>query len=60
MLHGLKKAAHLNGEIEDSRDRCDLSHRDIVHLEDKALKPVKVKQENLRIIFDLPDPKNLD
>ena len=57
MLHGLKKAAHLNGEVGDIRDRCALSNRYVVHLEGKGLKPVKVKQENLRIVFDLPDPK---
>ncbi|KAK1740073.1 hypothetical protein QTG54_009023 [Skeletonema marinoi] len=60
MLHGLKKAAHLNGEIGDVREYCKLSDRWVVHLEDKNLKPVKVKHENLRIVFDLPDPKNLD
>ena len=60
MLHGLKKAAHLNGEIGDVREYCKLSDRWVVHLEDKDLKPVKVKHENLRIVFDLPDPKNLD
>jgi len=60
MLHGLKKAAHLNGEIGDVRDYCKLSDRCVVHLEEKNLKPVKVKHENLRIVFDLPDPKNLD
>jgi len=60
MLHGLKKAAHLNGKIGDVREHCTLSDRWVVHLEDKDLKPVKVKHENLRIVFDLPDPKNLD
>eukprot|EP00984_Skeletonema_dohrnii_P028217 scaffold18122_cov72-Skeletonema_dohrnii-CCMP3373.AAC.2 len=60
MLHGLKKAAHLNGEIGDVREYCKLSGRCVVHLEDKDLKPVKVKHDNLRIVFDLPDPKNLD
>ena len=57
MLHGLKKASLLNGEIGDVRDYCKLSNRHVVHLEGKGLKPVKVKQENLRIVFDLPDPK---
>ena len=56
-LHGLKKNAHLNGEIGDIRGRCLLSGRWVVHLEGKASKPVQVKQENLRIVFDLPDPK---
>ena len=57
MLHGLKKAQHLNGEIGDIRDYCKLSNRHVVHLEGNTSKPVKVKQENLRILFDLPDPK---
>ena len=57
MLHGLKKVAHLNDEIGDIRDYCKLSKRWVVHLERKGLKPVKVKQENLRILFNLPDPK---
>ena len=57
MLHGLTKAAHLNGEVGDIRDFCKLSNRCVVHLEGKGLKPVKVTEENLRIVFDLPDPK---
>jgi hypothetical protein len=57
MFHGLKKDAHLNGEIGDIRDLCQLSGRWVVHLEGKGLKPVKVKQENLRIVFDLPEPR---
>ena len=60
MLHGLKKAAHLNGEIGDVRDYCKLSHRFVVYLEGKGLNPVKVKHQNVRIVFDLPIPKNLD
>ena len=57
MLHGLKKGAHLNGEIGDIRNHCQLSGRWVVHLEGNTSKPVKVKQENLRIVFDLPDQK---
>eukprot|EP00984_Skeletonema_dohrnii_P001522 scaffold486_cov148-Skeletonema_dohrnii-CCMP3373.AAC.3 len=57
MLHGLKKAAHLNGEIGDVREFCQSTDRCVVHLEGKDLKPVKVKPENLRIVFDVPDPK---
>ncbi len=57
MLHGLKKAAHLNGEIGDIRKYCESTDRYVVHLESKGLKTVKVKHENLRIVFDLPDPK---
>eukprot|EP00984_Skeletonema_dohrnii_P001536 scaffold486_cov148-Skeletonema_dohrnii-CCMP3373.AAC.17 len=57
MLHGLKKAAHLNGEIGEVRGYCELTDRCVVHLEDKGLRPVKVKHENVRIVFDVPDPK---
>ena len=57
MFHGLKKAAHLNGKIGEIRGGCMHSNRHVLHFEDKSLKPVKVKQENLRIVFDLPDPK---
>jgi hypothetical protein len=59
VLHGLKKAAHLNGKMGDVRDYCQSTDRLFVYLEDKELKPVKVKHMNLRIVFDLPDPKNL-
>jgi hypothetical protein len=60
VLHGLKKAAHLNGEIGDVRDYCHSTNRYVVHLENKCLKPVRVKHYNLRIVFDLPGPTNLD
>jgi hypothetical protein len=58
--HGLKKAAALNGKIGDIRDYYQSTDRYLVHLEDKGLKPVKVKHGNLRIVFDLPGRKNLD
>jgi hypothetical protein len=57
MLHGLKKAAHLYGEIGDVREFCQSTDRCVVHLDDKGLKPVKVKYENLCILFDVADPK---
>lgn len=60
VLHGLKKAANLNGMIGEATKHCQSSDRYVVHLEDEGLKPVKVKHGNLRVIFDLPDPKNLD
>jgi hypothetical protein len=60
VLHGLKKAAHLNGKIGDVRDYCQSTDRYVVHLEDKGLKPVRAKHGNLRVVFDLPDPKNFD
>ena len=66
--HGLKKAAHLNGEIDDVRD-IDMKKKEdgskyfdididrcVVHFEDKNLAPVpvpvKVKTTNLCVVFD--------
>jgi len=57
MFHGLKKAAHLNGKIGDVREFCQSADRYEVHLEDKGLKPVLAKHGNLKVLFDLPDPK---
>jgi len=59
-LFGLKRADHLNEMIGDVKDYCDSTNRYVVHLEDKGLKPVKVKPANLRVVFELPDLKNLD
>jgi len=53
VLHGLKKAAHLNGKIGDVRDYCQSTDRYMLYLEDKGLKPVKVKHGNFRVVFDL-------
>jgi len=50
---GLQKARHLNGKIGDMRDFDEETGRYVVHFEDETLKPVKVKLENLRILFDL-------
>ena len=52
---GLQKAAHLNGKIGDRRDFDEKTGRYALHFEDKALKPVMVKPENLRIVFELPE-----
>ena len=59
--HGLKNASHLNGKIGDIRSppqECGDVYRFAVHFEDKSLKPALVKPENLRVVFDLPDPTN--
>lgn len=50
---GLQKAKHLNGKIGDRRDFDEETGRYTIHFEDEAMKPVKVKPENLRIVFDL-------
>ena len=55
MCYGLKNAAHLNGKIGGVASRDKETGRCEVRFEDKSLKPVLVKQENLRIVFELPD-----
>ena len=55
ICQGLKKAAHLNGKLADIRSYDEYKERYTIHFEDKSLKPVAVKKENVRIAFDLPD-----
>ena len=55
VCHGLQKASHLIGEIGDVRSYDEKSGRYEVHFEDESYKPCRVKHENLRIIFELPD-----
>ena len=57
VCHGLKKAVHLNGKIGDTRSYNQETGRLGVQFEDKRLgkKPVAIKPENLRILFELPD-----
>ncbi len=55
VFHGLEKAVHLNGAFGDVRDYCVKNNHYVVHLEGKGRKPVKVKHENLRVVFELPD-----
>lgn len=50
---GLQKATHLNGKIGDRRDYDEDTGRYAIHFEDGRLKPVKVKPENFRIVFEL-------
>ena len=52
--HGLNNASHLNGEIGDAMAYNYGTGRYGVHFEDKSLKPVAVKKENLRIVFEFP------
>jgi hypothetical protein len=69
ICHSLQKASHLNGKIGEVRD-FDVKEKEdgrkgfdkdidrcVVHFEDEGLKPVSVKANNLRVVFDLP---NLD
>jgi hypothetical protein len=51
---GLKGAKHLNGKIGDARDHDREKGRYVVVFEDNKLKPVLIKCENLRVLFDLP------
>jgi hypothetical protein len=50
---GLQKATHLNGKIGDRREFDEDTGRYTIHFEDETLKPVMVKPENIRIVFDL-------
>lgn len=50
---GLQKGVHLNGKIGDRREFDEDTGRYTIHFEDETLKPVKVKAENIRIVFDL-------
>ena len=53
ICHGLKLASHLNGKIGDARSFNDGTGHYGVHFE-HASKPVAVKKENLRIVFEIP------
>ena len=53
VCQGLKKASHLNGKIGDARSFNDGTGHYGVHFE-HASKPVAVKKENLRIVFEIP------
>lgn len=50
---GLQKATHLNGKIGDRREIDEDTGRYTIHFEDETLKPVKIKPDNIRIVFDL-------
>mmetsp|Transcript_7503 Transcript_7503/g.12098 ORF Transcript_7503/g.12098 Transcript_7503/m.12098 type:complete len:90 (+) Transcript_7503:251-520(+) len=54
ICHGLKNASRLNGEIGDTMAYNYGTGRYGVNFEDKSLKPVAVKKENLRIVFEFP------
>jgi len=55
VCQGLKGASHLNGKIGDVRVFNSEVQRYQIHFEDPKLKSALVKQENLRVLFDLPD-----
>lgn len=56
VCQGLKKADQLNGKLGDIRSFDVETERYAVHFEDTSLKkPVAVKKENVRIVFDLPE-----
>eukprot|EP00571_Detonula_confervacea_P002336 CAMPEP_0172332054 /NCGR_PEP_ID=MMETSP1058-20130122/62241_1 /TAXON_ID=83371 /ORGANISM="Detonula confervacea, Strain CCMP 353" /LENGTH=468 /DNA_ID=CAMNT_0013049331 /DNA_START=1091 /DNA_END=2497 /DNA_ORIENTATION=- len=54
VCHGLKASHHLNGKIGDLRSWDKESQRFEVQFDDKDLKPCLVKQDNIRILFELP------
>ena len=55
IYNSLKGATHLNGKIGDVRSWDNTTKRYGVHFEDQSLDPAGVKQQNLRIVFDLPN-----
>ena len=55
VCHGLQKGTHLNNKIGEIRDFDAKSDRYTIYFEDKSLKPAKIKGNNQRIVFDLPD-----
>ena len=56
VCHGLKDSlTRLNGKIGDVRSVDEGGGRCKVHFADTGLRPCFVKQENIRILFDLPD-----
>ena len=58
ICHGLKNASYLNGKLGDVRSVATDSRGGLrfgVYFEDISLKSATVKQENLRIVFDLPN-----
>ena len=55
IVQGLKQSTHLNGKLADVRSYDKDKDRYTIYFEDKSLKPVAVKKENVRIVFDLPD-----
>jgi len=55
VCQGLVKGAHLNGKLADVRAFDKDKERYTIHFEDNSLKPVAVKKQNVRIVFDLPD-----
>ena len=57
VCQGLQKGAHLNGNLADVRSFDKNKERYTIYFEDTKLKPVAVKKENVRIVFDLPDPE---
>lgn len=55
LRHGLKNSNHLNGKIGDARTWNEKAQCYGVYFEDKKGKPCLVKQENIHILFELPD-----
>ena len=56
LCHGLVSASHLNGELGEVRNwkQSETGIRLGVYFEEKGVKSVLVKPENLRIAFELP------
>ena len=59
ICHGLEEDSlnHINGKIGDLRSRGNDTGQYEIHFEDEDLEPRFVKQENIRILFELPEEK---
>ena len=56
VCHRRDNPTHLNRKIGDLRSQDkDTGRYEVVHFEDKDLKPCLVKHENIRILLELPD-----
>jgi hypothetical protein len=54
VCHGLKYT-DFNGKIGDIRSFDEAAKSFRVYFEDESIKPISVKPENVRVLFELPD-----
>lgn len=55
VCQGLQNAQYLNGKVGDIRSFDDDSGRYEVYFDEKSIPAKRVKHENLRILFELPE-----
>ena len=51
------RASYLNGKIGDIRAYTEDDKICEIHFEEEGFKPTKVKLQNVRILFELPEKK---